>query len=405
MIKSSSSTEDTAAAPIRPSASAGQIDLRVALVHHWLTRMRGGEKVLEALCTLFPDADIHTLVCDPRHISETLRRHHIVTSFIQRLPFGRRRFRMYLPLFPLAVEEFDLTSYDLVLTSDASIVKGVLVRPDALHICYCHSPPRYAWDLYHTYRSEAMSGPLQRLLAAPVLHYLRVWDSLAAQRVDVFVANSRAVAARIARYYRRSAHVIYPPVETTYFAAATRDPEDFYLFAGQLTAYKQPRLAIEACTALGRKLIVVGDGPQRRALMRRYRNITFTGWIPNEALRDYYARCRALIFPGEEDFGIVPVEAQAAGAPVIAFSRGGALESIVEDETGVFFHQPSADALARAIHHFEENEKRFHPDRCRANANRFDRSIFLQQMQELIEQTLATRSGNATTPAEDVKPQ
>ena len=239
-------------------------------------------------------------------------------------------------------------------------------------------------------RRQVARGRFQRWLMGPVLHHLRLFDQLAAQRVDVFVANSRTVAARIARYYRRSALVIHPPVATDYFAAARREPEDFYLFAGQLTAYKQPRLTIEACVAAGRPLIVVGDGPERRTLARRgYPNVTFTGWVSDETLREHYARCRALLFPGEEDFGIVPVEAQAAGAPVLALARGGALESVIDGATGLFFRQPAVDELVGAIHRFERDPARFEPDLCRQNARRFDRSVFLERMSELLDKTLA----------------
>ena len=387
---------DSTSPASHPSADPGSAARpRVAFVHHWLTGMRGGEKVLEALCALEPHADIFTLVCDRSRISAALSRHKIVTSFIERLPFGRRKFRSFLPLFPLAVEHFDLSAYDLVVSSDAAVVKGAIARPDARHICYCHSPPRYAWDLYHLYRRQAARNVVQRRLMAPVLHYLRLFDQLAAQRVDVFVANSRTVAARIARYYRRSALVIHPPVATDYFAAVPREPQDFYLFAGQLTAYKQPRLAIEACVKAGRRLVVVGDGPERRSLMRRgYPDVTFTGWVSDETLRDYYARSRALLFPGEEDFGIVPVEAQAAGAPVIALARGGALETVIDEETGLFFARPAVNELVAAIHLFERDPNRFEPELCRENARRFDRSVFLKRMHDLFAETLSTLPGS-----------
>jgi len=372
---------DDFAAVSGPSATGS---LRVALVHHWLVGMRGGEKVLAALCALHPQADIYTLVCDPRRIDEPIRRHRIVTSFIQRLPFGRRHFRVYLPLFPMAAEQFDLSDYDLVISSDASVIKGVLTRPDTPHICYCHSPPRYVWDLYHTYRREGTSGVLQQRLMAPVLHYLRLYDAIAARRVTRFVANSRAVAARIARFYQCPADVIYPPVDTGFFGEARRRPEDFYLFVGHLTAYKRPALAVAACAALGRRLLVVGDGPQRRALARRRASgVQFAGWVSNERLREYYARCRALLFPGEEDFGIVPVEAQAAGVPVIAFDRGGARESVRDGETGLLFARPDVEGLTEAIRRFESQEAGFDPLRCRENARQFDRSIFLNRMRDL----------------------
>ena len=370
---------------------------KVALVHHWLVNMRGGEKVLQALCELLPQADIYTLVCDPGRISPGIRQHRIFTSFIQRLPLSRRRFRGYLPLFPLAVEQFDLSSYDLVISSDASLVKGVLTPADTPHICYCHSPPRYVWDMYHLYHRQGTGSALYRWMMVPVMHYLRLSDQLAAQRVDHFVANSQAVAARIGKHYRRRADVIYPPVETAYFSAVPREPEDFYLFMGQLVAYKQARLAVEALSAMGRKLVVVGDGPQRRELVRSApAGVHFAGAVSNEELRTYYARCRALVFPGEEDFGIVPVEAQAAGAPVIAYGRGGALESVVDEVTGVYFGEQSVESLQDAVRRFESREGRFAPEKCRENARRFDLSVFLTRMATLIDSLADRRSPRAT---------
>jgi len=364
--------------------------------------MRGGEKVLEALCDLLPEADLFTLVCDPQAVSEKLRARRIVTSFIDSMPFARRRFRAYLPLFPLAAEQLDLTGYDLVLTSDASVVKAVRPPAGSQHVCYCHSPPRYIWDMYDLYRRRE-AGFIRSLLMPPVAHYLRHVDHLAAQRVDRFLANSRAVAARIAQHYRRPSRVIHPPVETTYFAAARRRPENFYLFVGQLVAYKRADLAVSAMSALGRKLIVVGDGPQRRRVQRLAgRTVQFTGWLPDEQLRDLYARCRGLVFPNEEDFGIVPVEAMAAGAPVIALGRGGALETVDHGVTGLHFGMESVEGLIDAIRRFEAIEDRFDPQACREQARRFDRRVFLAGMGRFLEEVTAGRCTTAgPCPAED----
>jgi len=378
---------DCNAAPVGPNS--GVHPSKVALVHHWLVGMRGGEKVLEALCEIFPHADIFTLVCDEARISEKLRRHRIITSFIQRLPFGLRRFRAYLPLFPLAAEQLDLSGYDLVVSSDASLIKAVRAPAGAPHVCYCHSPPRYLWDLYDVYRREE-ANLLQKLLMPPVAHYLRMADHLAAQRVDHFIANSRAVAARINRHYRRPARVIYPPVDVEFFAQARRAPEDFYLFVGQLVAYKKADLAIQAATQMGRKLVVIGDGPQRARLERLAGpTVRFVGWASDELLRDHYARCRALVFPNEEDFGIVPVEAQAAGAPVIALARGGALETVRDGVTGIHFEAQNTAGLIEAIQRFERSE--FDPQACRENARQFDRSIFLAHMTEFLAPLLEAR--------------
>lgn len=358
--------------------------MRIALVHHWLVGMRGGEKVLEALCDLLPDADIFTLVCDPSRLSDKLRRHRITTSFIQRLPFAPGRFRAYLPLFPMAAWRVDLSSYDLVVTSDASVVKAIRTPPGTRHVCYCHSPPRYLWDLYDLYRREE-AGLIRRLLMPPVAHYLRRADFRAAQRVDTFIANSRAVAERIARHYRKPSQVIYPPVETDYYAAAARAPEDYYLFVGQLVAYKKADLAIRAIGGMGRRLLVVGDGPQRRRLAELAGpHMELLGPVSDERLRDLYARCRALIFPNEEDFGIVPVEAMAAGAPVIALARGGALETVVDGVTGLHFSEMTVESLQDAVRRFEERESSFDPAACRAQARRFDRRVFMKEMAELL---------------------
>ncbi|MBI5765031.1 MAG: glycosyltransferase [Planctomycetes bacterium] len=400
--------------------------MKVALVHHWLTGMRGGEKVLEALCELFPAADIFTLVCDEGRISEKLRRHRIVTSFIQRLPFGRTKFRGYLPLFPMAAGQWDFSGYDLVLSCDASLVKAVRVPDGTPHVCYCHSPPRYLWDLYELYRSREASA-VQRLLMPVVAKYLRGVDYRAAQRVTHFIGNSRAVAERIARHYGREATVVYPPVETKFYeeshrletcvtnhrletgatekrgqgaegprVSATADrrqeEEGYYLFVGQLVAYKRADLAVEAMAELGRRLVVVGDGPQRGRLERLARGgVTFAGAVSDERLRELYAGCRALVFPNEEDFGIVPVEAQAAGAPVIALGRGGGLETVVDGVTGVHFADESVAGLVEAVRRFEAMEDEFTVEACRANARRFEKGVFMEAMGEYVAKVMRAR--------------
>lgn len=375
--------------------------MRVALVHHWLTGMRGGEKVLEALCELFPAADIFTLVCDEGRISEKLRRHRIITSFIQRLPMGLTKFRGYLPLFPMAAGQWDFAGYDLVLSCDASLVKAVHVPEGTPHVCYCHSPPRYLWDLYELYRSREASA-VQRLLMPMVAKYLRGVDYRAAQRVTHFIGNSRAVADRIRRHYGREAMVVYPPVETGYYGEGLRGQgakgprekgdEGYYLFVGQLVAYKRADLAVEAMAELGRRLVVVGDGPQRGRLERMAGGgVTFAGAVSDDQLRELYAGCRALLFPNEEDFGIVPVEAQAAGAPVIALAKGGGLETVVDGVTGMYFAKESAAGLVEAVRRFEAMEDRFTVEACRANARRFERGVFVEAMREYLATVMSAR--------------
>lgn len=353
--------------------------LRIALVHYWLLRMRGGEKVLEALCELFPTADLYTLFFEPDHISKTIRRHRVHTSFLQKIPGARRHHRMFLPFFPLAIEQFDLTSYDLVISSESGIAKGIIVPPQTCHVCYCHSPMRYLWNMYHFYRDYRQSR-WRRGLFAVLSHYVRLWDFASAARVDHFVANSRNVAARIEKYYRRPATVIPPPVDTEDLAIS-ETVEDFYLVVSELVAYKRIDIAIEAFNELGKPLIVIGDGPERTHLQRRARShIRFLGSQPRSVLARSYARTQALIVPGEEDAGIVALEAQASGRPVIAYGRGGLLETVIPGETGLFFYEQSKEAVIEAVQEYERQRNQFQPGKIRAHARRFDRETFKKRM-------------------------
>ncbi len=360
---------------LRPVGSGGN---RVALVHYWLVGMRGGEKVLEALCRMFPDADIYTHVHVPARISDTINAHRVQTTRIGRLPFAGRLYQKYLPLMPRALEEVDLTGYDLVISSESGPAKGVIPPPDAPHLCYCHSPMRYLWDQYTVYRDTA--GPLMRLVMPRLAHDLRAWDIASAARVDGFVANSSHVANRINKYWRRESDIVHPPVAVSQFAPVSRGAaDDFYLWAGELAPYKRPDLAVEAFTRMGRKLVVIG-GPDKtsRALADTAGpNVTFLGQVPFAVLRDHLARCKALIFPGEEDFGIVPVEAMASGRPVIAYGRGGALDTVVDGKTGLLFHDPSVDGLIEAVRAFEaEGLDRLDAGPLVAHARRFDETAF-----------------------------
>ncbi|HID97535.1 MAG TPA: glycosyltransferase family 4 protein, partial [Thermodesulfobacteriaceae bacterium] len=279
--------------------------MKVALVHYWLVDMRGGEKVLELLCDIFPDADIFTLVHDPARVSDKINSHNITTSFIQKLPLGIKKYQQYVPLHPFAIEQFDLSGYDLVISSESGVAKGVILPPDICHICYCHSPVRYIWNMYHEYRREL--GILQRILWAVVANFMRQWDYINAQRVDFFIANSRNVQRRIKKYWNRESTVIYPPVHFRKFRCGP--DEGFYLFVGQLNPYKKADLAVEAFNRNGLPLVIIGDGPQRRELEKKASgNITFLGKQPDDVLVDHYSRCRGFIFPGEEDFGITPLE-------------------------------------------------------------------------------------------------
>lgn len=357
--------------------------MRVALVHYWLVGMRGGEKVLEGLCDLFPEADIFTLVADPSALSETIRRHRIETSFLQRIG-GRRHYRKMLPLMPLALESFDLSAYDLVVSSESGPAKGIIPRPDALHVCYCHSPMRYVWDLAPEYRREAgwLAGAALRLTGPR----LRQWDVTTAARVDHFIANSSFVARRIEKYYRREATVIHPPVDLGRFAVQA--PGDTYLCAGQITPYKRIELAVEAFTRMGRPLAIVGDGASARLRAMAGPTVRFLGPLGDAALAAQLARCRALIFPGVEDFGIVPLEAMASGRPVIACGRGGALDTIVPGTTGLLFEEQTVEGLIGAVERFEATEPHFDPHRIRAHAERFGRPRFTAELRAFFRNLL-----------------
>jgi glycosyltransferase involved in cell wall biosynthesis len=351
--------------------------MKVAIIHYWLVSQRGGEKVLDALCAIWPEADIFTHVYDPAKVSETLRRRRVQTTFIQKLPFARKLYKKYLPLMPHALEVLDLTGYDLVISSESGPAKGVLVDPTAIHICYCHSPMRYIWDQYHIYRSH--SGMITRAAMALLLPALRAWDFLSAARVDHFVANSRFVASRIDKYYRRQATVIHPPVDVDQFAISD-EIGDYYLAFGQLVRYKRFDIAVDAFTRMGKRLIVAGTGEEEAKLKAGAgASVEFVGWQSDAQIRTLMSRCKALIFPGEEDFGIVPVEAMASGRPVIAYGRGGALETVVPGKTGVLFEEQSVDAVCNAVEAYERDAAGFDPHAIRAHAELFRPEIFAEK--------------------------
>jgi glycosyltransferase involved in cell wall biosynthesis len=361
---------------------------RVALVHDWLTGMRGGERCLDVFCELFPEAPLYTLLHVPGSVSPVIERRRIVTSFVQRLPGAATGYRRYLPLFPAAVRGFDLTGYDLVLSLSHCVAKAVRVAPGALHVCYCFTPMRYVWDLEDAYADGA--GPLTRLALPPLAAALRRWDRRTAG-VDAFVAISHHIADRIRRVYGRSADVIHPPVDCGRFRVADR-VEDYYLVVSALVPYKRVDLAIAAAGRLGRRLVIVGRGPDERRLRALAGpDVTFLGWRPDDEVAGLYARCRALLFPSVEDYGIVPLEAAAAGRPTIALGRGGALETMIglgagdEPPTAVFFAEQTVEALAAAIRAFEAAGARFEPAALRARAARFDRPIFKSRLQEYVE--------------------
>jgi glycosyltransferase involved in cell wall biosynthesis len=327
---------------------------RVALIHYWLVGMRGGEKVLEALCRIYPQADIFTHVHDPAAMSDTIRAHRVTETYVGRLPFAKRMYQSYLPLMPGALETLDLTGYELVISSEAGPAKGVIVPPDAFHLCYVHSPMRYLWDQYNVYRDGA--GPLTRAAMPLLAPRLRMWDVTSAARVDHFLANSTHVANRVNKYWRRDSDVVFPPVDVAAFAPVPKaEHEVFYLWAGELAPYKRPDLAIEAFRALGLPLVMIGGPEKTRARLAATApdNVTLLGKADFATLKSHMARCKALIFPGEEDFGMVPVEVMASGRPVIAYGRGGALDTVIDGETGLLFRDQTVDGLVTAVRDFE----------------------------------------------------
>jgi glycosyltransferase involved in cell wall biosynthesis len=392
--------------PAPPAALTAQWkDMRVAIVHHWFVSRAGGERVFDAIASIFPTADVFTLFLDKQKFP-SLHQHRIITSFLDKIPAAQKIHRHFLPFYPLAVEMLDLSGYDLVISSDSGPMKGVLTDPSSTHICYCHSPMRYLWDGYAAYRRNM--SPLTEAIFGITSHYVRNWDYAAAQRVDHFIANSHYVSGRIRKYYRRESTIIHPPIDTSQSYLAGHH-DNYYLAVGRLVSYKCTDILIEACRKIGRKLLIVGDGPDRKRLEKQApKNVEFLGELDDSELRKVYARCRALLFAADEDFGMVPLEAQSFGRPVIAFGKGGSLETVRgayapmrEPEaaeggaiTGVFFREQNAESLAKAILCFESSEEIFVPHHIQSHAQTFDTSIFLERMRDYINRCLRSQSSN-----------
>jgi glycosyltransferase involved in cell wall biosynthesis len=353
--------------------------MRAAIIHYWLLNMRGGEKVLEALCRLLPDADIYTLFYNPESVSPGIRSHRVTPSFLQPL---WRHHRSLLPLMPMALENFDLRGYDLIVSSESGPAKGVIVPSAARHVCYCHTPMRYLWDLYPAYRNEWTQSRVKRALMTPLTHYLRMWDYASAARVDEFIANSENVRRRIAKTYRREAQVIFPPVAVEKFYS--KPSEDYYLIVSELVAYKRIDAAVRVFSQSGRRLKIAGDGPEFAALKRiATPNIEFCGRVSDEDLRELYARSRAFIMPGEEDFGITAVEALASGKPVIALARGGALET-VPCSGGVLYRDATDDGLRDAIMQWDSRERNLNAESLQTWAARFSEAEFAAKVSPIL---------------------
>lgn len=360
---------------------------RVALVHDWLNQMGGAEDVLESLVALFPEAPLYTSLYWRDRMPAHWQQWDIRTSFVNRLPFAHRRQQLYLPLYPLAFEQFDFRGYDLVLSNKSGFCHGVITGAHTVHICYCLTPTRYVWR-YHQYAEQERLGTWTRRALLPFLTYLRLWDRLAAERVDHFVAISQEVRRRIAKIYGRDSTIIYPPVDTERFAPSSR-VDDYYLIVGRLVPYRRLDLLIEAFNRLERPLLIAGRGRDRERLEALAGpNVTFLGYVPDEDLPDLMARCRAFIFPGEEDFGIAPVQAMAAGRPVIAYAAGGALDTVVPG-TGTLFARQSVAAIIDAVKRFDTNS--VDTNFLTAHARKFDTSVFKQRLSDFVEQKLGER--------------
>lgn len=336
--------------------------MKVALVHEWLTVIGGSENVFKEIASLYPDADIYTLVArDETIIKLGLSGHKITTSFIQNLPFSKTKYRSYLPLFPLAVEQFDLSAYDLVISSSHAVAKGALTSSNQIHICYCHSPVRYAWDLHHQYLKETgLNKGLKGLIAKYLLHRIRQWDVVSTNRVDHFIANSKYIGRRIKKVYGRESTVIYPNVATEDFTPVF-EKKDFYVTCSRFVPYKKLDLIVSAFAQMPeKKLYVIGDGPDFKKVSKlATSNTILLGYQPFDVLKKYLAEAKAFVFAAEEDFGILPVEAQACGTPVIAYKKGGALESVIENKTGIFFNEQTVGAIKSAVEQFDVNPSFF----------------------------------------------
>jgi glycosyltransferase involved in cell wall biosynthesis len=374
-----------------PEASAPGKGRKIAIVHDWLPVYAGAERVLEQMLYIFPEADVFSILdFIPDGERGFLQNKKVKTSFVQRLPWVKRKYRSYLPIMPLAIEQLDVSGYDLVISSSYAVAKGVITGPDQLHICYCHSPIRYAWDLQNQYLSEAGLTGFRGMLARILLHYIRMWDLRTSHGVNSFIANSQFIARRIRKVYGRESEVIYPPVNTGAFSP-NGEKQDFYLTVSRMVPYKRVDMIVEAFSQMpDKKLIVIGDGPDfKRIKASAGPNVQMLGYQYADALVSYMQHAKAVVFAAEEDFGIVPVEAQACGTPVIAFGKGGVMETVIPGETGVFYHEQTASSLCEAVKAFEENGGRICAERCRRHADRFSIERFRLQFETFVEREWA----------------
>ena len=377
---------------------------RIAIVHDWLPVYGGAERVLEQMLEVYPEADVFSLIDALNEENRKfLKGRPVKTSFVQKLPGGKKYYRHCFPLMPLAIEQFDFSSYDMVITSSYAFAKGIITGPRQLHLCYCHSPIRYAWDLQTQYLKESkMDRGALGWFVRSMLHFIRMWDSRTAAGVDAFMANSRFIARRIEKVYRRDATVVYPPVSIDRFDTC-HEKENYFVTASRLVPYKRMDLLIEAFNGMpDRKLVVIGDGPELPKLRRLAGpNVEVLGWQPQAVLKQHLEKARGFVFGGEEDFGIILLEAQACGTPVIAYGRGGALETVVENKTGMFFGEQTIESLQAAIAEFDT--RKWNADTCRANAERFSTKIFRDRFQRFVEGEWERFSGaSSSTDTQDV---
>ncbi len=369
-------------------------NIKVAIVHDWLVTYGGAERVVETFLEMFPEADIYTLVYDEKKMGKIFPKEKVRTSFIQKFPKSTKIYTKLLPLMPYTFEKFNLNKYDLVISSSSCCAKGVIVPPTTKHIAYIHSPMRYAWDLFHEYENK--SGFLTKVFMNIFMKNIRIWDVISSQRIDEIIANSNYIANRIKKYWQVNSKVIYPPVETERLEPDYKDSEEFYVSFSRFVSYKRIDLAIEACIKLDRKLIVIGDGEERKKLekvAKNNENIIFTGRISNEEVKSYLQRCKALIFCAEEDFGIIPIECQACGRPVIAFGKGGALETILNKETGIFFEKQEVESLIESILEFEK--LKFDTEIIYDHAQKFSKERFKKEILKYIDIFFRSRNENS----------
>lgn len=362
--------------------------MKIAIVHEFLTKIGGAEKVLLELHKIYPDTPIYTLLYDQKGTGGKFNDCEIISSSLKKYPsFIRRKTKLFLPRLAQAIEEFDFSEYDVVISSSNSFSHGILTKPSTFHVCYCHSPMRYVWDWYHEYMEENNIGyGVRGLFIRNLLHKIRLWDKVSSNRVDYWIANSKNVQNRIEKYYHKKSHIIFPPVEVEKIKPSSNIPDDYYVIVSRLEPYKNIDLAIKAFNLSGHQLIIIGTGSDETRLRKiSHNNIEFLGWQSDDAVHEYMRNAKGLIFTGEEDFGLTPVESMACGRPVVALKRGGALETIIENKTGVFFEEETPESLNKAINTLESNYIKFTPANCRHQAEVFSAQVFKNQIVDTVD--------------------